>query len=131
LALKEREYVLASRSIGAPSRRIILRHILPNVVSPVMVAATLGIAEAIITEIFAKEGKKDFEFKLSESYQTMDYCVQYRETDLAFVSRLMEQHGIYYFFEHSAGGHKMILTDSKAGHKPVKSKMAPPATMMR
>jgi peptide/nickel transport system permease protein len=50
LALKEREYVLASRSIGAPSRRIILRHILPNVVSPVMVAATLGIAEAIITE---------------------------------------------------------------------------------
>ena len=50
LALKEREYVLASRSIGAPSRRIILRHILPNVISPVMVAATLGIAEAIITE---------------------------------------------------------------------------------
>ena len=50
LALKEREYVLAARSIGAPARRIILRHILPNVVSPVMVAATLGIAEAIITE---------------------------------------------------------------------------------
>ena len=50
LALKEREYVLASRSIGVPPRRIILRHILPNVVSPVMVAATLGIAEAIITE---------------------------------------------------------------------------------
>ena len=50
LALKEREYVLAARSIGAAPRRIILRHILPNVVSPVMVAATLGIAEAIITE---------------------------------------------------------------------------------
>ena len=50
LALKEREYVLAARSIGVAPRRIILRHILPNVVSPVMVAATLGIAEAIITE---------------------------------------------------------------------------------
>jgi peptide/nickel transport system permease protein len=50
LALKEREYVLAARSIGVASRRIILRHILPNVVSPVMVAATLGVAEAIITE---------------------------------------------------------------------------------
>jgi peptide/nickel transport system permease protein len=50
LALKEREYVLAARSIGAIPRRIILRHILPNVISPVMVAATLGIAEAIITE---------------------------------------------------------------------------------
>lgn len=50
LALKEREYVLASRSIGATPRRVIIRHILPNVVSPVMVAATLGVAEAIITE---------------------------------------------------------------------------------
>ncbi len=50
LALKEREYVLAARSIGAAPHRIILRHILPNVVSPVMVAATLGVAEAIITE---------------------------------------------------------------------------------
>ena len=50
LALKEREYVLAARSIGAPARRIILRHILPNVISPVMVAATLGVADAIITE---------------------------------------------------------------------------------
>ena len=50
LTLKEREYVLAARSIGARPRRIILRHILPNVISPVMVAATLGVAEAIITE---------------------------------------------------------------------------------
>jgi peptide/nickel transport system permease protein len=50
LALKEREYVLASRSIGTTPRRVILRHILPNVISPVMVAATLEIASAIITE---------------------------------------------------------------------------------
>ena len=50
LALKEREFVLAARSIGTPSRRMILRHILPNVVSPIMVSATLGIATAIITE---------------------------------------------------------------------------------
>ena len=50
LTLKEREYVLAARSIGARPQRIIRRHILPNVVSPVMVAATLGVAEAIITE---------------------------------------------------------------------------------
>ncbi len=50
LALKEREFILAARSIGTPSRRIILRHILPNVLSPVMVSATLGVAAAIITE---------------------------------------------------------------------------------
>ncbi len=50
LAIKEREFVLAARSIGTPSRRMILRHILPNVMSPIMVSATLGIASAIITE---------------------------------------------------------------------------------
>jgi peptide/nickel transport system permease protein len=50
LTLKEREYVLASRSIGARPNRIILRHILPNVISPIMVAATLEVANAIITE---------------------------------------------------------------------------------
>jgi peptide/nickel transport system permease protein len=50
LALKEREYVLAARSIGTAPFGIILRHILPNVISPVMVAATLEIAGAIITE---------------------------------------------------------------------------------
>jgi peptide/nickel transport system permease protein len=50
LALKEREFILASRSIGTPPRRMITRHVLPNVLSPIMVSATLGIANAIITE---------------------------------------------------------------------------------
>ncbi len=50
LALKEREFVLAARSIGTPSRRMITRHVLPNVMSPIMVSATLGLATAIITE---------------------------------------------------------------------------------
>lgn len=50
LALKEREFVLAARSVGAPDRRLITRHILPNALSPIMVSATLGIANAIITE---------------------------------------------------------------------------------
>jgi peptide/nickel transport system permease protein len=50
LAIKEREFVLAARSIGTRRHRIILRHILPNVLSPIMVSATLGIAAAIITE---------------------------------------------------------------------------------
>jgi peptide/nickel transport system permease protein len=50
LALKEREFVLAARSIGTPARRMVTRHILPNVLSPIMVSATLGIANAIITE---------------------------------------------------------------------------------
>jgi peptide/nickel transport system permease protein len=50
LSLKERDYVLAARAIGAQDVRIILRHILPNAMSPVLVSATLGIAGAILTE---------------------------------------------------------------------------------
>ena len=50
LGLKEREFILAAKSIGTPAPRMILRHVLPNVISPIMVAATLGIATAIITE---------------------------------------------------------------------------------
>ncbi len=50
LSIKEQEFVLAARSIGTPPHRMILRHILPNVLSPIMVSATLGIATAIITE---------------------------------------------------------------------------------
>lgn len=50
LALKEREFILAANSIGTPSRRVISRHIMPNILSPIMVSATLGIASAIITE---------------------------------------------------------------------------------
>ncbi len=50
LAIKEREFVLAARSVGTTSSKMVMRHILPNVLSPIMVSATLGIATAIITE---------------------------------------------------------------------------------
>jgi peptide/nickel transport system permease protein len=50
LALKEREFILAARSIGTTPFRIVQRHLLPNVLSPIMVSATLGLATAIITE---------------------------------------------------------------------------------
>ena len=50
LALKERDMVVAARALGARDREIILRHILPNVLSPVVVAATLGIANVIVIE---------------------------------------------------------------------------------
>ena len=50
LALKEREFVLAARAVGTKSSGIIFRHLLPNVLSPIMVSATLGLATAIITE---------------------------------------------------------------------------------
>jgi len=50
LSLREREFVLASRTIGVPNVRIIFRHILPNAIAPVIVAATFGMANAILLE---------------------------------------------------------------------------------
>jgi type VI secretion system secreted protein VgrG len=59
-----------------------------------------------------------YEQILSGSYEPLEYCVQYRETDLQFICRLMEEAGIYYFFEHSESGHKLILADSSPASKP-------------
>jgi len=50
--------------------------------------------------------------KLTGSHPAWEYCVQYRETDFAFVSRLLEFEGVFYFFEHSQGGLKTVLADS-------------------
>jgi len=73
----------------------------------------------IIEEVFSKGGFSDYRLVLTESYPTLEYCVQYRETDLAFVARLMELNGIYYYFEHTADRHQLVLVDSKTSHKPV------------
>jgi type VI secretion system secreted protein VgrG len=71
----------------------------------------------IVQEVFSKAGFSDFEFRTSGSYDKIEYCVQYRETDLAFVSRLMEHWGIYYFFEPSDGKHTLVMADSRSSHK--------------
>ena len=68
----------------------------------------------VIQQIFTTSGFSDFEFRTTEDYDTIDYCVQYRETDLAFCSRLMEQYGIYYFFKYSEGKHTMVMADSRS-----------------
>jgi type VI secretion system secreted protein VgrG len=54
--------------------------------------------------------------KLSKPYRTWDYCVQYQETDLNFVMRLMEHEGIYFFFEHAMGSHTLVLADDISAH---------------
>lgn len=58
------------------------------------------------------------ELRLTGSYRQWGYCVQYQETDFAFVSRLMEHEGIYYFFLHALGSHTLVLTDDIATHEP-------------
>ena len=72
----------------------------------------------IIEDVFKAHGFSDYKLSLTGSYQTWEYCVQYRETDFNFVSRLMEQEGIYYFFEHENGKHTLVLADSLSAHKP-------------
>lgn len=73
----------------------------------------------IIKKVFSDAGFTDFMFKTNENYEKIEYCVQYRETDFAFVSRLMEHYGIYYFFDHSSDKHEMILADGRSSHQPV------------
>jgi type VI secretion system secreted protein VgrG len=64
----------------------------------------------------------DFKLELEGTYEPRNYCVQYRESDWDFASRLMEEEGIFYFFEHTENGHKMILADSPTSHKPSPTK---------
>ncbi len=71
----------------------------------------------IIQAVFDKRSCQDVDFsKLQKTYPSRDYCVQYRESDFAFVSRLMEQEGIYYFFDHRDGRHVMVLCDDRSSH---------------
>ncbi len=72
----------------------------------------------ILEEVFKGHGFNDYQLKLSGTYDKKEYSVQYRETDFNFVSRLMEQEGIYYFFEHENGKHMLVLADSASAHKP-------------
>ncbi|HEY1376844.1 MAG TPA: type VI secretion system tip protein TssI/VgrG, partial [Gemmataceae bacterium] len=61
----------------------------------------------------------DTSFQLQGKFEPRDYCVQYRETDFNFASRLMEEEGIYYFFKHTKGGHQMIVANSPDSHPDV------------
>ncbi len=74
----------------------------------------------IVRKIFTDLGFSDFELRLYGSFRKRDYCVQYRETDFNFVSRLMEEEGICYFFEHDEEKkkHILILANDAAAHKP-------------
>jgi len=78
----------------------------------------------IISAVVSAHGYTSlFRMELTKTYTKRDYCVQYRETDFAFISRLMEDEGIYYYFEHDNGSHVMVLADAPSCYKdaPVQS----------
>lgn len=74
------------------------------------------IAKAVMAEI----GYTDIELSLTGVYAKREYCVQYRESDFDFISRLFEKEGIYYYFKHTAAKHSMVLADGLGAHTPAR-----------
>jgi type VI secretion system secreted protein VgrG len=75
----------------------------------------------IIEQIFKDQGFSEYEIsQVKGTHPDWDYCVQYRETDFNFVSRLMEQEGIFYFFRHENGKHTLVLADQKGAYEDCK-----------
>ena len=72
----------------------------------------------VIEQVFSDRGFQDYKLLLNGDYSPMEYCVQYRETDFNFISRLMEQNGIFYFYQHEMGKHTMVIADSATAHEP-------------
>ncbi len=66
----------------------------------------------IVTGIFKDHGFSDFRLQLTGTYEPREYCVQYAESDFAFVSRLLEDDGIFWFFSHAEGRHTLVLADN-------------------
>jgi type VI secretion system secreted protein VgrG len=71
----------------------------------------------IIQQVFSDRDQTDFKMSLTGTYPDLEYCVQYRETDFNFISRLMEQFGIFYFFQHEEGKHTMVIADSSSAYE--------------
>lgn len=78
----------------------------------------------IIQQIFAELGFEDYQLSLEGTYSSREYSVQYRETDYDFIARLLEQHGIFYFFEHEETKHTLVMTDTPNANQPVPTQPA-------
>lgn len=72
----------------------------------------------IVQQVFRDRGSNEFELRLSGAYQPVEYCVQYRETDFAFVSRLLEREGIAYYTKHDDKQGLLVLGDEKPAYDP-------------
>jgi type VI secretion system secreted protein VgrG len=73
----------------------------------------------IVEDVFKRNNWTDFTLQTTGTYAPREYCVQYRETDLAFVSRLLEEEGIFYFFQHTDSKHTLVMADGNSAFQPV------------
>jgi type VI secretion system secreted protein VgrG len=71
----------------------------------------------IAKQLFGEYGLTDYRFQLTGTYEPREYCVQYRETDYAFIARLLEDEGIFYFFQHENGKHTLVIADNPRAHE--------------
>ena len=79
----------------------------------------------IVKIIFGEHPTSSFKDDTTGSYAKWTYCVQYRETDLNFVCRMLETEGIYFYFTHADGKHTLVMADSYSGHAPFQGKPVP------
>ncbi len=82
----------------------------------------------IVMEVLDEHGISDVRNELMSSYPPREYCVQYRESAFDFISRLLEEEGIFYFFEHSDRAHTLVLADDASSHPPAEPLTIPVAT---
>jgi type VI secretion system secreted protein VgrG len=69
---------------------------------------------AIVEQVLKDKGVTQYSFRLNGTYPTRDYCVQYRESSMHFISRLLEEEGIFYYFEHTDTQHTMVFVDKSS-----------------
>ena len=80
----------------------------------------------IIEQVFQTFGFTDYEIAVSRSdYPPCEFCVQYRETAFDFVSRLMEQSGMFYFFRHDADRHVLVIADKNVSFQDLRDTTLP------
>ena len=80
----------------------------------------------VIKKVLTDEGVEDFEFRLKGTYEVEEHVCQYKESSLDFIHRWMEREGMYYFFEQTDSGEKLVIADDKTAHAPAKMPGAVP-----
>lgn len=110
------------RSVGAPHRLSSYRALmvpwtwlLTRTVDS-RIFQNLSVPE-ILEKIFKEKGFSGFSMEVQEQHEKREFCVQYRETDFNFISRLMEEEGIYYYFTHDEKSHTMVIADTSGKHR--------------
>lgn len=79
----------------------------------------------LVSKLLGEHHINQVDSQLRNTYQKREYCIQYRESDFDFISRLLEEEGIYYFFKHQADQHTLVLADQPAGHPTAQANTLP------